>query len=63
MARPQTHRFELDLDKKLFAHLTLRSAESRQTRAGYIRSLLLADLNMFAALKNTKYPKEPSKNA
>ena len=63
MARPQTHRFELDLDPKLFAHLTLRSTEARLTRAAYIRTLLLADLRMFKALKDTKYPKESPRNA
>jgi hypothetical protein len=63
MARSEPHRFELDLDPKLFAHLTLRSTEARLTRAAYIRQLLLADIRMFQALKNTKYPKETTNNA
>jgi hypothetical protein len=56
------HRFEVGLDRKLFAHVTLRAAEARVTRVSYVRNLIVSDLKMWDGLKETEYPKEKSKN-
>jgi len=59
----KTRRFEMRLEKKLFAHLTLRAAESSLTRVGYVRQLVVGDMKMWKALSDTKYPEKETERA